>query len=143
MSSLSFPKALRYNQLNQTWRYGRKKREKIGIMADSHGRPEAIAAGAVYLKRKGCTALFHLGDICDSTMPGTADDCVAQVKNTASVPSRATMITPWRPMRGACRTETSDERPSPFWTIFPFCFPSLMPNWSTPSRLSGGWACQP
>jgi hypothetical protein len=57
-----------------------KKREKIGIMADSHGRPEAIAAGAVYLKRKGCTALFHLGDICDSTMPGTADDCVAQVK---------------------------------------------------------------
>jgi predicted phosphodiesterase len=57
-----------------------EKREKIGIMADSHGHPEAIAAGAVYLNSKNCTALFHLGDICDSTLLGTADDCVTQMK---------------------------------------------------------------
>ena len=55
--------------------------EKIGIMADSHGDPEAIAQGAVFLKQQECTSLYHLGDICDSTLPKTADECVAQVKN--------------------------------------------------------------
>lgn len=59
---------------------GEKKREKIGIMADSHGRPEVIAAGALYLSNNGCTSLFHLGDICDSTLWKTADACVTQVK---------------------------------------------------------------
>jgi predicted phosphodiesterase len=54
---------------------------KIGIMADSHGDPGAIAAGAKFLKRRGCTALYHLGDICDSTQWKTADDCVAQVRD--------------------------------------------------------------
>jgi predicted phosphodiesterase len=50
-------------------------------MADSHGDPEAIAAGALFLKRRDCTALYHLGDICDSTLWKTADACVAQVKD--------------------------------------------------------------
>ena len=58
-----------------------KTPEKIGIMADSHGDPEAIDNGALYLKDKGCTALYHLGDICDSTRWKSADDCVAQVRN--------------------------------------------------------------
>jgi predicted phosphodiesterase len=49
-------------------------------MADSHGDPAAIAAGALFLKRQGCTALYHLGDICDATLWKTADDCVAQVR---------------------------------------------------------------
>ena len=49
-------------------------------MADSHGEPEAIATGAIFLRRRACTSLYHLGDICDSTLPKTADDCVAQVK---------------------------------------------------------------
>ncbi len=50
-------------------------------MADSHGDPEAIDNGALYLKDKGCTALYHLGDICDSTCLKSADSCVAQVRN--------------------------------------------------------------
>ncbi|WP_319405073.1 metallophosphoesterase family protein [uncultured Desulfosarcina sp.] len=58
-----------------------KTNEKIGIMADSHGNPEAIACGAVFLRQRACTSLYHLGDICDSTLPKTADDCVVQVKN--------------------------------------------------------------
>ena len=58
-----------------------KTSERIGIMADSHGDPEAIAIGAVFLRQRACTSLYHLGDICDSTLPKTADDCVAQVKN--------------------------------------------------------------
>ena len=49
-------------------------------MADSHGDPGAIAAGALFLKRQGCTALYHLGDICDATRWKTADACVAQVR---------------------------------------------------------------
>ncbi|WP_372682745.1 metallophosphoesterase [Desulfosarcina sp.] len=49
-------------------------------MADSHGDPEAIAAGALFLKRQGCTALYHLGDICDSNRRETADACVAKMK---------------------------------------------------------------
>jgi len=55
--------------------------EKIGIMADSHGDPAAIAAGAIFLKQRGCTALYHLGDICDSTLWKTANDCVAQMRH--------------------------------------------------------------
>jgi predicted phosphodiesterase len=58
-----------------------KTTEKIGIMADSHGDPEAIATGAIFLRQHACTSLYHLGDICDSTLPRTADDCVAQVRN--------------------------------------------------------------
>ena len=69
-------------------------------MADSHGDPAAIAAGALFLKRKGCTALYHLGDICDTTQWKTADACVAQMRHPALSPSRATTITPWLSMHG-------------------------------------------
>ena len=54
---------------------------KIGIMADSHGDPEAIDRGALFLKQEGCTALYHLGDICDTNRYETADESVALVKN--------------------------------------------------------------
>ena len=54
---------------------------KIGIMADSHGDPEAITKGALFLKQQGCGTLYHLGDICDTNRQDTADECVARVRN--------------------------------------------------------------
>ena len=51
----------------------------VGIMADSHGDPVAIDHAAAYLKQLGCGAIYHLGDICDSNLWQTADDCVTQV----------------------------------------------------------------
>jgi predicted phosphodiesterase len=48
----------------------------VGIMADSHGRPETIAAGLAVLEKNGCRTIFHLGDICDSAHPETADACI-------------------------------------------------------------------
>lgn len=52
----------------------------VGIMADSHGDPDSIAAGADYLARHGCTAIYHLGDICDTNRWPTADRCVSLIK---------------------------------------------------------------
>lgn len=52
----------------------------VGIMADSHGDPERIAAGADCLVRHGCTAVYHLGDICDTNRWPTADRCVSMIK---------------------------------------------------------------
>jgi predicted phosphodiesterase len=54
--------------------------QKIGIMADSHGDPESIDKGAVFLKQQDCTTLIHLGDICDSNRFDTADACVDRVR---------------------------------------------------------------
>ena len=54
--------------------------QKIGIMADSHGDPESIDKGAVFLKQQDCTKLIHLGDICDSNRFDTADACVDRVR---------------------------------------------------------------
>ncbi len=48
----------------------------IGIMADSHGQPESIANALTLFKEYGCDAIYHLGDICDSAHPETADHCV-------------------------------------------------------------------
>jgi len=49
-------------------------------MADSHGDPESIDKGAVFLKQQDCTTLVHLGDICDSNRFDTADACVDRVR---------------------------------------------------------------
>ncbi|MEE8397912.1 MAG: metallophosphoesterase family protein [Desulfobacterales bacterium] len=49
---------------------------KLGIIADSHGRPQTIADGINFLRGQGCTRIYHLGDICDSFLPETADACV-------------------------------------------------------------------
>lgn len=48
----------------------------IGIMADSHGEPGCLRAALEVFRARGCEALVHLGDVCDSGMPGTADECV-------------------------------------------------------------------
>lgn len=53
---------------------------KIGIMADSHGRSETIAAAVRFLKRRGCRRIYHLGDISDSITPETVDRCVALIR---------------------------------------------------------------
>lgn len=45
-------------------------------MADSHGSQEAIALAAKFLRKKKCGIIYHLGDICDSHRPETANDCV-------------------------------------------------------------------
>lgn len=50
-----------------------------GVMADSHGRPETIAAAIDYLRSEGCRRLFHLGDICDSNRPETVEACIQQL----------------------------------------------------------------
>ena len=52
----------------------------VGIIADSHGCPETIAAALTILEGKGCRRIFHLGDICDSSHPETADACIELVR---------------------------------------------------------------
>lgn len=48
----------------------------VGFMADSHGRPETIAAALTRFSRLDCRDIYHLGDICDSTRPERAAECV-------------------------------------------------------------------
>jgi len=45
-------------------------------MADSHGKPETILAALAVLKDLKCRPIYHLGDVCDSTRPETADACL-------------------------------------------------------------------
>ncbi|MBW1894722.1 MAG: metallophosphoesterase family protein [Deltaproteobacteria bacterium] len=49
---------------------------QVGIMADSHGRPETIKSALQLFVEQGCSKVYHLGDICDSLNPGTAEACV-------------------------------------------------------------------
>jgi len=53
-----------------------RKNSFVGIMADSHGQAESISDGVKFLLKIGCCPVFHLGDICDSSHPETADECV-------------------------------------------------------------------
>ena len=48
----------------------------IGIMADSHGKSETIVTALAALKELNCRPIFHLGDVCDSTRPETAEACL-------------------------------------------------------------------
>ncbi len=48
----------------------------IGLMADSHGDPQALVRAIRRLIQNGCRSLLHLGDICDSALPQTAAACV-------------------------------------------------------------------
>lgn len=48
----------------------------IGIMADSHGKPETILTALEVLKDLNCRSIYHLGDVCDSTRPETAEACL-------------------------------------------------------------------
>jgi predicted phosphodiesterase len=54
---------------------------RIGIMADSHGKPDTIAAAVNLFKIKECLYMYHLGDICDSGSPETVESCVSIIKS--------------------------------------------------------------
>ena len=53
-----------------------KPNQIIGIMADSHGIADNIARALSFFKNQDCDLIYHLGDICDSAHPETADQCV-------------------------------------------------------------------
>lgn len=53
----------------------------IGLISDSHGRAGLLADALAFLKQKGCDDIYHLGDICDSLQPETADACVGQLRD--------------------------------------------------------------
>jgi predicted phosphodiesterase len=48
----------------------------IGIMADSHGQATAIRNALAVFADAGCRLIYHLGDVCDSTRPETANACM-------------------------------------------------------------------
>ena len=48
----------------------------IGIMADSHGQVDTIRSALAVFDDVGCRRIYHLGDICDSTHPETANACM-------------------------------------------------------------------
>ncbi|MFP4476130.1 MAG: metallophosphoesterase family protein [Desulfatibacillaceae bacterium] len=52
----------------------------MGIMADSHGDADSIQKAVGALSGQGCDAMIHLGDVCDSMCPETADACVAVLR---------------------------------------------------------------
>ncbi len=52
------------------------QKKLVGIIADSHGQVESISDGIGLLSAMGCRPVFHLGDICDSSYPETADECI-------------------------------------------------------------------
>ena len=48
----------------------------IGIMADSHGQTACLQDALTFFQEKNCNSVYHLGDICDSAHPESADACV-------------------------------------------------------------------
>jgi predicted phosphodiesterase len=52
----------------------------IGIMADSHGNPETILTALGLLQGLNCRRIYHLGDVCDSTRPETAEACLGPLQ---------------------------------------------------------------
>ena len=59
----------------------------IGIMADSHGMPDTITGAVGLFRRENCRRIYHLGDICDSAHPETADSCagILRANNVTAV----------------------------------------------------------
>jgi len=55
---------------------GKKYYSRLGIMADSHGESDKIVAALAFFSENDCDGYFHLGDICDSAHPETAEACV-------------------------------------------------------------------
>jgi predicted phosphodiesterase len=53
----------------------------IGIMADSHGQSESIAAALGVFTDMDCRTIFHLGDVCDSTHPESAEACLGALRD--------------------------------------------------------------
>jgi predicted phosphodiesterase len=60
---------------------------RIGIMADSHGMPDTITGAVGLFRREDCRLIYHLGDICDSAHPETADSCsgILRANNVTAV----------------------------------------------------------
>ena len=58
-----------------------KGADMIGIMADSHGQPETISAALGLFLNLDCRPIYHLGDVCDSTHPETAEACLAPLRD--------------------------------------------------------------
>ena len=53
----------------------------IGIMADSHGQIETIHAALAVFDELGCESIYHLGDVCDSAHPESANACIQVLEN--------------------------------------------------------------
>ncbi len=49
-------------------------------MADSHGQTACLQDALNFFEKKGCDNVYHLGDICDSAHPETAEACVQLLK---------------------------------------------------------------
>ena len=50
-------------------------------MADSHGKPGTILAALAALKELNCRPIYHLGDVCDSMHPETAESCLRPLQD--------------------------------------------------------------
>jgi len=57
--------------------------ETVGIMADSHGNADLIAAAIRFFQDAGCRPVVHLGDICDSVDYDQTDRCVGLLRKHA------------------------------------------------------------
>ena len=53
----------------------------IGIMADSHGQVAPIRDALAVFDDVGCHSIYHLGDVCDSNHPETANACMGLLQD--------------------------------------------------------------
>ena len=54
---------------------------RVGIMADSHGDADTICSALELFQAQNCHRIYHLGDICDSLRPETADACIRSLQS--------------------------------------------------------------
>ena len=66
-------------------------KKMIGIMADSHGRSESIAAALGVFTGMDCRAIYYLGDVCDSTHPEIAEACLGSLRDPRVIIKKARM----------------------------------------------------
>ena len=59
--------------------------KKMGIISDSHGKPDSINNAITHLKNNKCDGIIHLGDICDTLFPETCDDCIQILEDNGVV----------------------------------------------------------
>ena len=57
----------------------------IGIMADSHGQAETIVTALAVLTAMDCRPIYHIGDVCDSTRPETAEACLKPLRESGVI----------------------------------------------------------
>lgn len=61
---------------DRSLRIGFDRSLQVGIMADSHGDAATICSAIELFRDRKCGRIYHLGDICDSLRPETADACI-------------------------------------------------------------------